>query len=215
IGTTNNDKYLKDQTGNRRFWPVRLTKPLDYAAIAAVRDQLWAEAVYREREAATIRLPRHLWADAGAEQDKRTQDLPEFDILNKHLGEHTGKIRNADLWLLVGGHTSSAKQADLRSAMLKLGWTYEQKLRFGGGRAAPKEQGWWKGNAGERLFFLEPRRDHEGVVRVLVHRPSPQALGAAKEHLTGDEWDALQSEYDRYSTECPFEARITDHSLGH
>lgn len=38
--------YLNDSTGARRFWPVKCeaVRPLDYAGLAANRDQIWAEA---------------------------------------------------------------------------------------------------------------------------------------------------------------------------
>lgn len=48
IGTTNEHQYLKDATGNRRFWPVPCGK-VDVARIAEDRDQIWAEAVHRYR----------------------------------------------------------------------------------------------------------------------------------------------------------------------
>ncbi len=47
FGTTNDDDYLRDSTGNRRFWPIRC-QFADVEWVQANRDQLWAEAAARE-----------------------------------------------------------------------------------------------------------------------------------------------------------------------
>src|SRR5690606_11359386 len=42
LATTNERQYLRDRTGNRRYWPVRCTA-IDIEAFERDRDQIWAE----------------------------------------------------------------------------------------------------------------------------------------------------------------------------
>jgi putative DNA primase/helicase len=72
-GSVNPETYLRDETGNRRFWPVRC-RSIDLDSLARDRDQLWAEAVVRYRQGAIWWLDEpELIADAKAEQDQRYQ----------------------------------------------------------------------------------------------------------------------------------------------
>lgn len=62
IGTTNDDSYLKDDTGARRFWPVAV-KLILYTAFVEVREQLLGEAVQLYREG------KQHWPDRGFEKE--------------------------------------------------------------------------------------------------------------------------------------------------
>lgn len=46
VGTTNDEEFLTDPTGARRWWPVKVMRTLDVAWMLANRDQLLAEAVF-------------------------------------------------------------------------------------------------------------------------------------------------------------------------
>jgi len=84
-GTVNPDTYLRDETGNRRFWPLRCGT-IDIAALARDRDQLWAEAVHRFRAGAIwwIDDPA-LLAEARKEQDRRYQSDAWDDLIEHWL----------------------------------------------------------------------------------------------------------------------------------
>lgn len=79
VGTSNEDEYLMDRTGNRRFWPLpSAVDMIDTDRLANNRDQLWAEAyrLWREmcREYDWRRLPLMLKGKALREAE-RLQDM--------------------------------------------------------------------------------------------------------------------------------------------
>lgn len=94
IGTTNERQYLKDATGNRRFWPVPCGV-VDVAAITRDRDQLWAEAVMRFSKGE----PWWLTDDKDIEQaemiqsDRAEQD-PWGEVIDQWLDEPDNRSRD-------------------------------------------------------------------------------------------------------------------------
>ena len=134
VGTTNDSRYLRDLTGNRRFWPVAVTG-FDLDALRRDRDQLWAEAAARESEGAPIRLDPALWGDAATEQDARRVEDPFYESLHSALGEEmAGKLRAMDAWRIVGRVAGMRTQDDMErlgDAMRRLGFDRKQR-RFGG-----------------------------------------------------------------------------------
>jgi hypothetical protein len=78
--TTNDQLYLKSQTGNRRFLPVPVGR-INIDRLRRDRDQLWGEAAAAEASGESITLDESLWATAGAEQEKRRTIDPWEDVL--------------------------------------------------------------------------------------------------------------------------------------
>lgn len=86
IGTTNDSKYLRDDTGDRRFWPAKTGK-INLAALSRDRDQLLAEAAAMEATGEDLVIPSTLWATAVAEQEARRIRHDWEDILETVKGK--------------------------------------------------------------------------------------------------------------------------------
>jgi hypothetical protein len=71
VGTTNDDEYLQSQTGNRRFWPIKVDKRIDLEKLRADRLQLLGEAAHYESQGESITLDERLWGAARQEQERR------------------------------------------------------------------------------------------------------------------------------------------------
>jgi predicted P-loop ATPase len=135
IGTTNADGYLRDTTGNRRFWPVR-TGEIDRERLKADRDQLWAEAAAAEASGESLELQPALREVASDAQQNRLINDPWADTLAdclQRLGET--RVHTAALLYELGippGQQTQYQAKRLREVMVSLGWKYKKGIRVGG-----------------------------------------------------------------------------------
>ena len=150
VGTTNEQNYLKDRTGNRRFLPVK-TGAIDLEALLRDRDQLWAEAAFLEAKGASILLPQELWAVAAAEQEERLEDDPWQEKLagvnGVAFGDEARVPTTHILEKTLGIVTESQHQGHgkrIAGLMRSLGWE-SGKFKVGGktlrGFIRPKPEG--------------------------------------------------------------------------
>lgn len=86
-GTTNEDQYLTDRSGNRRFWPVSCGQ-VQVRALGEDRDQIWAEAMELWRQG-------EKWF---ASDDERMQELIKRQQSSRLVPDDPWKIL-VERWL--------------------------------------------------------------------------------------------------------------------
>jgi len=124
-GTTNDEKYLVDPTGNRRFWPIRCIT-IDLYGLKRDRDQLWAEAVKRYQAGEQWHLTdRDIITVASREQAQRQSEDPWDAKIQQHL-ESTAETTVANiLTSVLEKDIASCNKADqmrVANALKRLGW---------------------------------------------------------------------------------------------
>lgn len=170
IGTTNEDTYLRDLTGNRRIWPVRVGS-IDVDRFSNDVDQLWAEAVVRERAGESITLSKHLWSVAAELQAGRMVDDAYADVLEGHFADLTGKVSMDSVKLLLGIDTDRMTPNDTRrikAAMTGLGWEYGTHRLSDLARLETRpRKGFAAGVRQERTAEYVAERSANGAVRLV------------------------------------------------
>lgn len=95
-GTSNDKNFLKDRTGNRRYWPIDChateeTKDriFDYSTSRPYLQQVMAEAVhyYKEHPNEDLRLPRRIEFMAEEAQDEHLEEDVWVQIIDDYLDE--------------------------------------------------------------------------------------------------------------------------------
>lgn len=90
FGSTNDDEFLKDATGNRRFFPVgakrtRKTHLIFEPEFDAVVDQLWAEAMEGYMLGEALTLSDEAEAIAGGTREEFTERTPIQGLIEEYL----------------------------------------------------------------------------------------------------------------------------------
>jgi predicted P-loop ATPase len=125
IGTSNQDTYLRDETGNRRYWPAKCGC-INLDALTADRDQLFAEAVARYRRG------EQWWPDKAfereiihCEQEARYELDAWVDSTSRHL-QTLRRTTIPDIAVYALGLDLSRlgipEQKRIAAILRKLGW---------------------------------------------------------------------------------------------
>jgi putative DNA primase/helicase len=128
IGTTNSDDWLRDATGNRRYWPI-LCARADVEWLRLCHAQLWAEAAHHEAAGESHWLQEApIIAQARAEQADRMQDDIWTDRI-RHIVAYrttttTAEILGTDMEIPLERQTRR-EQMRVNYIMKSLGWSQE------------------------------------------------------------------------------------------
>lgn len=111
--TTNKYDYLKDPTGNRRYWPVKAEK-IDISAIDRDKEQLWAEAVVEYKNGLYLGPTEEEEKLANFERQKRLMQDPWTDtVLDKLTSSGRSKFKISEILDDMGLHL---RDKDARAA---------------------------------------------------------------------------------------------------
>ncbi|MEO1677999.1 MAG: VapE domain-containing protein [Pseudomonadota bacterium] len=85
IATTNDEQFLRDPTGGRRFWPVSVSAEIDTEGLTRDRDQLFAEALAAFGAGEAWHLDQETEALAREVQAAATEEDPWATLLSDYL----------------------------------------------------------------------------------------------------------------------------------
>lgn len=194
IGTTNEDHYLTDPTGNRRFWPVRVTRQVDNDWLRENRDQLFAEALQCLKDGRRFfpnpKEQRELFEPQ--QQQRAVESAIESSIV-RYLHDENQRVSP------MGENGALVKEITLVDLLGRIGIGLE---KLGPGRFHEKQAA----AALRRLGWMEGRSSAPGRPRV-YRRPQGDALASRPDGARGSETQAPQASGVRQEREvdgCPF-----------
>jgi predicted P-loop ATPase len=125
VGTTNKEAYLRDETGGRRFWPVKCGE-IDIEGLEEDRDQLFAEAVHM------YRLGVPWWPDKKFEREHIMAEQAaryEGDVWEESVAAYLNTVSKTTVGAIAVNaiglkqeRIGTADQNRIKAIMVDLGW---------------------------------------------------------------------------------------------
>ena len=95
VGSTNEEQYLTDKTGNRRYFPIKVIKELDLKKLQDNREQWLAEALYYFNQGHEYGDPGQWWVEKKdfdkygvyEEQESRMVENEFIELVSRYIEE--------------------------------------------------------------------------------------------------------------------------------
>jgi hypothetical protein len=125
IGSTNDEDYLRDTTGGRRFWPVRVTAPvIDTDKLRGEIEQIWAEVLswYDAMRKARPRgdLPLYLRDPRSIDTAKQLQDSRRTETPEELLAAEIKMLLDAPVETTLEGHSRCREVTCIKEVWIDL-----------------------------------------------------------------------------------------------
>ncbi|MDA0287323.1 MAG: VapE family protein [Proteobacteria bacterium] len=189
-GSTNEDEFLSDATGNRRFWPIRVPSPIRIDELKRARDQLLAEAVHRYKNGEAYLMSKDAQRIAEQEQEQALSSDPWEESVRSYI------VSKLEKDILTVNELIEYLQADNEN---RFQITSYHKIRIG---KILQTLGWErsrnsvKDEAGKRPWVYKPGANAKVVPKIkgsekeakstgsfLIDNPCPEKPPLSNEHL--------------------------------
>lgn len=144
VGTTNENTYLRDRTGNRRFWPIPVRHEIKIGWLAKYREQLFAEAyqLYLAGESCIPTMEQEARLFVPLQESRLVETAVTSELLAvltrppKDVGMHSvvNELCNfvtlsqlAKSLEVDAGKSTAGLESQIRSWMNQQGWEYKKK----------------------------------------------------------------------------------------
>lgn len=210
VGTTNEDTYLRDRTGNRRFWPIPVRKQINTDWVAKYRTQLLAEAyaLYQQGERYTPTPEEEERLFHPMQESRLVETVVESELLavltrapNPNASGPMSIVHREATFLTISqlvqalgqdaGKAPAGLQAQVSAWMKHQGWARDKKQINGVRAWGFVRPAVWPRD--DRPSGLDQSADDDLVDDVPVSAPpapAPQSPAAAFLATQGDDLDA-------------------------